>query len=161
MNRTTAAVGSTLFFALAPGGAAVLAPWLLTGWHTGTALPWPLRALGAVLILAGLAVIVPAFVRFVMEGRGTPAPIAAPTTLVIGGLYRYVRNPMYLSVTSAILGQALLLGRWVLVGYAAVFILIAYAFVKVYEEPHLTRVFGPAYERYRRDVPGWWPRLRV
>ena len=79
-----------------------------------------MRAGGAVLIVAGLAVLVPAFVRFVVEGAGTPAPVAQTDRLVVGGLYRYVRNPMYVAVVLVIVGQAVLLGRWVLVGYAVV-----------------------------------------
>lgn len=158
MRRVTAAVGSAVFFAVAPGTVVGLVPWLLTGWHVGTVLPWPLRALGVVMILAGLAVLVPAFVRFVIEGGGTPAPVAPTRTLVVGGLYRYLRNPMYVAVVSAILGQALLLGRVVLLWYGLLAIIATVVFVKAYEEPYLKRRYGSAYEEYRRQVPGWWPR---
>lgn len=133
-------------------------PWALTGWHSGTVLPGPLRAFGVLLIVAGLAVLVPAFVRFVSEGAGTPAPVAPTDRLVVGGLYRYLRNPMYVAVVLVILGQAVLLGRWVLVGYAVVAAATMVAFVKGYEEPHLSRTYGADYEAYRRQVPGWWPR---
>jgi protein-S-isoprenylcysteine O-methyltransferase Ste14 len=158
MKRGAAAGGSALFFALAPGTVAGLLPWALTGWRVGTVLPWPVRVLGALLILAGLLVIVPAFVRFVMEGAGTPAPVAQTDHLVIGGPYRYVRNPMYVAVLLAIIGQAVLLGRWALVGYALVAGAAMVSFVKAYEEPYLLRTYGPEYEAYRRAVPGWWPR---
>ena len=85
----------------------------------------------------------------------------APTEqLVVGGLYRYVRNPMYLAVGAVILGQAAVLGWWVLVAYALVFGATVWSFVHWYEEPTLSRRFGPAYDEYRRSVPGWWPRLR-
>jgi protein-S-isoprenylcysteine O-methyltransferase Ste14 len=120
VKRAAAAAGSALFFAVAPGVIAGLVPWLLTGWETGD--PWlPLQIAGAVLVLAGGGVVVHAFARFVIEGLGTPAPVAPPERLVVGGLYRYVRNPMYLAVGAAILGQALLLGQYGLLIYLAVF----------------------------------------
>jgi protein-S-isoprenylcysteine O-methyltransferase Ste14 len=85
----------------------------------------------------------------------------APTQrLVIGGTYRHVRNPMYLAVIATLLGQALLLQRPILLGYAAVVTVAFVAFVRGYEEPTLRRTFGDQYEAYRRAVPGWWPRLR-
>jgi protein-S-isoprenylcysteine O-methyltransferase Ste14 len=160
MKRPAAAAGSALFFALAPGTVAGLLPWSLTGWRIGTALPWPARLFGALLIVAGLLVIVPAFVRFVVEGAGTPAPVAQTDRLVVGGPYRYLRNPMYVAVLLTIAGQALLLGRWVLVTYGLLAAAAMVAFVKGYEEPHLLEVYGADYEAYRRVVPGWWPRLR-
>jgi protein-S-isoprenylcysteine O-methyltransferase Ste14 len=119
-----------------------------------------MRALGAVLLVAGLIALVGAFARFVVEGLGTPAPVAAPERLVVGGVYRYVRNPMYVAVLAAIVGQALLLGRLVLLLYAAGAWLVVAAFVRFYEEPTLTRRFGADYEAYRRAVPAWWPCLR-
>jgi protein-S-isoprenylcysteine O-methyltransferase Ste14 len=118
------------------------------------------RGLGALLIVAGLPVLVGAFVRFVTEGLGTPAPVAPPERLVVGGLFRYVRNPMYVAVLAAILGQALLLWQSALLGYGLAAGLAMYAFVRLYEEPHLTEHFGDAYREYQRQVPGWWPRLR-
>jgi protein-S-isoprenylcysteine O-methyltransferase Ste14 len=161
MRRPIAAVGSAVFFLLAPGVVVGLIPWLLTGWQVREPLPYwaPMRVLGMILLVAGLIVLVGAFVRFVVEGLGTPAPVAAPERLVVGGVYRYVRNPMYVAVLAAIAGQALLLGRLGLLVYAAVAWLIAAAFVRWYEEPTLTRRFGADYEAYRRAVPAWWPRL--
>jgi protein-S-isoprenylcysteine O-methyltransferase Ste14 len=113
-------------------------PWLLTGWHeTGVAV-W-LQVLGWALVALGAAVLLEAFARFVVEGAGTPAPAAPTEKLVVGGLYRYVRNPMYLAVAAVIAGQALVLGRWVLVGYGSVFGLAVWSFVHWYEEPTLRR----------------------
>ena len=111
-----------------------------------------------VLLVAGAGVLVHAFARFVAEGVGTPAPVAPTRELVVGGLYRYVRNPMYLAVLAAILGQALVLGRLVLVPYAAVVAAAFVAFVRGYEEPTLAWQFGARYQAYRAAVPGWWPR---
>jgi protein-S-isoprenylcysteine O-methyltransferase Ste14 len=120
MRRPTAAVGSTVFFVVAPGIVGGLIPWWLTGgWQVREPLPYwaPMRVLGAILLLAGVIVVVGAFVRFVVEGFGTPAPIAAPERLVVGGVYRYVRNPMYVAILVAIVGQALLPKRVILVAY--------------------------------------------
>jgi protein-S-isoprenylcysteine O-methyltransferase Ste14 len=158
-SRARAAVGSAVFVALAPGLAAGLVPWLLTDWHAHRR--WlPLRIAGFVLILGGVPILVHAFVRFVAEGLGTPAPVAPPERLVIGGVYRYVRNPMYVAVAATIVGQALLFGRAVLFAWAAAFALAVWSFVRFYEEPTLQRRFGADYDEYRRTVPAWWPRFR-
>jgi protein-S-isoprenylcysteine O-methyltransferase Ste14 len=162
MRRPTAAVGSAVFFVVGPGIMVGLIPWLSTGWHVREPLPYwaPMRVLGVILLLAGLIALIQAFVRFVVEGLGTPAPIAAPERLVVGGLYRYVRNPMYVAVLALIVGQGLLLGELGVLVYAAAFWLISAAFVRWYEEPALSGRFGADYEAYRRAVPAWWPRLR-
>jgi protein-S-isoprenylcysteine O-methyltransferase Ste14 len=162
MRRTTAALGSVIFFALAPGVVAGFIPWWLTGWRVRQPfLFWvmtPLRVVGAALIASGAVVLVGAFVRFAADGVGTPAPIAPTQMLVVGGLYRYVRNPMYLAVIAVIIGQALVLGQPVLLTYAAVVGADMAAFVNGYEEPALADRFGAEYEAYRRAVPAWWPR---
>jgi protein-S-isoprenylcysteine O-methyltransferase Ste14 len=160
MRRAGAALGSVVFFALAPGVVAGLVPWWLTGWRVRSLPAWwlPLRLAGVVLLVAGTAVLVQAFARFVVEGLGTPAPVAPPRELVVGGLYRYVRNPMYLAVLAAIVGQALVLGQLGLLPYAAVVAAAFVAFVHWYEEPTLALQFGDRYQAYRRSVPGWWPR---
>ena len=119
-----------------------------------------LKLAGLVLIAGGLAMLLPAFARFVFEGIGTPAPVAPPEKLVVGGLYRHVRNPMYVAVTAIIIGQALLLGRPVLLLYALAFMAAVASFVHLYEEPVLSARYGEQYDEYRRAVPAWWPRLR-
>ena len=148
-----------MFLVVAPGVVAGLIPWWLTGWQRTTIWP-PLQLVGALLIIGGVIVLVDAFVRFVVEGIGTPAPVAPTQQLVVGGLYRHVRNPMYLAVGTTIVGQALLLGRPVLLLYAAAFAATVFAFVRLYEEPTLALQFGDRYEVYKGAVPGWWPRLR-
>jgi len=155
----SAALGSALFFVVAPGVVVGLVPWWLTRWEPLPAAPW-VRLLGAVLLVLTLPILVSAFVRFVRDGLGTPAPVAPTEHLVVTGAYRYVRNPMYLAVLGAILGQALLLSQPRLSGYAAIVALLVVSFVKLYEEPALSRRFGDRYEAYCRAVPGWWPRLR-
>ncbi len=160
VRTARAALGSLVFLVLAPGAVAGLVPWLLTGWDAKEPLPYwlPVRIAGAILIGAGAGVLLSAFLRFVVEGTGTPAPVAPPERLVVGGLYRYVRNPMYLAVAATIVGQALVLGRPVLVLWAAAFAVAVGSFVHWYEEPTLRRRFGEEYEEYRRAVPAWWPR---
>ena len=163
MRRSSAAVGSAVFFLLAPGVVVGLIPWWLTGgWQVREPLPYwaPMRPLGGVLLVAGLIALVRAFARFVVEGLGTPAPVAAPERLVVGGAYRYVRNPMYVAVLTAIVGQSLLLAWLGLVLYAGVVWAAVAVFVRFYEEPTLARRFGADYEAYRRAVPAWLPRLR-
>lgn len=144
---------------LAPGVVAVLIPYLLTGWQMETA-PVAVRIAGAVLIALGSGFLLHAFARFVVEGLGTPAPVAPTEHLVVGGVYRYVRNPMYLAVGATIVGQALLLGQPGLLAYAAAFGAVVFSFVRLYEEPTLTEQFGASYQAYRSAVPGWLPRLR-
>jgi protein-S-isoprenylcysteine O-methyltransferase Ste14 len=155
-------VGSLVFLVLAPGVVAGLVPWWLTGWRLREPLPYwlPLRVAGSILLAAGVVVLLHAYARFVVEGLGTPAPVAPTERLVVGGVYRYVRNPMYLAVAATIVGQALALGQLILLPYAAAFGVAVAAFVHWYEEPTLRRQFGEQYEAYRRAVPGWWPRRK-
>jgi protein-S-isoprenylcysteine O-methyltransferase Ste14 len=131
----------------------------LTGWDSADP-PAPLVVLGIAPIAAGALVLLHAFARFVIEGVGTPAPVAPTEHLVVGGAYHYVRNPMYLAVGSLIAGQALVLGRAVLFAYLAVFAAAVAAFVMGYEEPTLRATYGREYDRYTETVPRWIPRLQ-
>jgi protein-S-isoprenylcysteine O-methyltransferase Ste14 len=159
VRKKAAALGTAAFLILVPGTTAGLIPWLLTGWQVRDPPPHlVIRLVGLALVVVGAVVVIGAFVRFVTEGRGTPAPIAPTERLVVGGLYRYVRNPMYLAVAATIVGQALLLGRLELLAYAALFLGTTGAFVYWYEEPMLLQRYGSKYETYRRAVPRWWPR---
>jgi protein-S-isoprenylcysteine O-methyltransferase Ste14 len=153
-----AAAGSLLFLVVVPGVVAGLVPWLLTGWDAAGDVPVPVVVAGVALTAAGAAALLHAFARFVLEGLGTPAPVAPTERLVVGGLYRYVRNPMYLAVAAVIVGQALILGRPILLLYAVVFGAVVWSFVRVYEEPTLARRYGAEYDAYRGAVPAWVPR---
>lgn len=159
-ERRRAAVGTALF-ALAPATAAGLVPWLLTRWQVRRPVPGgaPAQLAGALLLGAGASVIANSFVHFAVEGVGTPAPFAPPKHLVVGGLYRYVRNPMYVAIAAAVTGQGLLLGQPKLFAAAALGAVPVAAFVKFYEEPTLARKFGAEYQVYRDNVPRWLPRL--
>ena len=158
MRRAKAAFGSLLFLLVAPGVVAGLIPWWLTGWDLEPASP-VIRGAGVALIALGTGFLLHAFTRFAIEGLGTPAPAAPTERLVVGGIYRYVRNPMYLAVGATIVGQSLLLGRPELLAYAAAFGAVVFCFVRLYEEPTLAEQFGSSYEAYRRSVPAWLPRL--
>jgi protein-S-isoprenylcysteine O-methyltransferase Ste14 len=153
-------IGTIVFLLLAPGVVAGLDPWLITGWrpHDWGEAAWLILPIAWVVIASGGAFLLHAFGLFAVHG-GTPAPVAPTQTLVVTGVYRFVRNPMYVAVLAIILGQALLFGSWWLALYAAVALAAVVAFVKGYEEPTLTRTHGDQYVEYRRNVPGWWPRL--
>jgi protein-S-isoprenylcysteine O-methyltransferase Ste14 len=161
-RKAWASAGSVLFFILAPGTVVGLVPWWLTGWRFGSrSVAWiPVQVVGGLLLVSGVAVLVDAFTRFVREGAGTPAPVAPTRELVVGGLYRHVRNPMYLAVLAGILGQALLLVRPVLFSYALLVGLAVVTFVQWYEQPALRRQYGARYDAYMAAVPGWWPSWR-
>ena len=137
-------------------------PWLLTGWVLPPASSTSLvvrGCLAVVAVLSGLAVLIGAFVRFVREGSGTPAPVAPTDRLVIGGMFRFVRNPMYLAVVTILLGQSALFASTTLLIYTLVVWAAMAAFVRWYEEPVLATRYGPQYEDYRRNVRAWWPKL--
>ncbi|MFM9864611.1 MAG: methyltransferase family protein [Micropepsaceae bacterium] len=161
MNRVSAALGSIVFFFLAPGTVAGLVPWWISGWTAQVPLldVEPVRMGGAALISAGLIVLIDSFRRFAMDGLGTPAPVLPTKHLVVSGWYRHVRNPMYVAVVALILGQALMFSDWRLLAYAAAVWLGFHVFVTQYEEPTLRATFGEDYEVYCRAVGRWWARL--
>jgi protein-S-isoprenylcysteine O-methyltransferase Ste14 len=160
-QRTVAVLGSVVFFVVAPFTLAGLIPWSMTDWQLqppflGLELT---RGVGAIMILAGVPGLVDAFARFALQGLGTPAPIAPTRNLVVTGLYRYVRNPIYVAVVAIILGQAVLLGDSRLIVYGALLWLFFHLFVVAYEEPTLEQTFGSEYEAFRAAVPRWIPRM--
>jgi protein-S-isoprenylcysteine O-methyltransferase Ste14 len=148
-----------LFTILVPGTVLVLIPLALLHSRLGPPLDFsPVYYLGIVPLFIGLVVIFWCFADFIRPGRGTPAPYDPPRTLVIGGLYRYVRNPQYVGVFLVALGEAFLSRAPVLFGYT-LFLLLAYnLLVRCYEEPTLKRQFGEAYQEYCATVPRWFPR---
>ena len=161
MRKTIAVLGSALFFAVAPSVLAGLIPWSITHWEFRP--PFfdlqATRGVGMLLIAAGVPGLIDSFARFALQGLGTPAPIAPTQHLVVTGLYRYVRNPMYVAVAAVIFGQAVLFGDWQLFVYGALFCLLCHLFVVGYEEPTLKKSFGTEYEAFLINVPRWIPRL--
>jgi len=159
--RVAAIVGSAIFLVVAPGFVAGIAPWWISGWRMeapffGIAL---LRFAGGALLSVGIIGLLDSFARFALQGLGTPAPVFPTQHLVISGLYRYVRNPMYVAVVSAIFGQGLIFGDVRLLEYGGLVWLLIHLFVVFYEEPTLTKSFGTEYQIYRRSVPRWIPRF--
>jgi protein-S-isoprenylcysteine O-methyltransferase Ste14 len=152
-------IGTIVFLFLAPGIVAGFIPWLISGWrpHDWGNADW-LVPVAWIAIVLGVAFLLHAFALFALH-HGTPAPVAPTETLVVTGAYRFVRNPMYLAVLTIILGQALLFASWWLVLYAAIALTAVATFVMGYEEPTLTDTYGEEYLDYKRNVPGWWPRL--
>jgi protein-S-isoprenylcysteine O-methyltransferase Ste14 len=118
----------------------------------------PVRWLGLVLLLPGAALMLWCFVDFARRGRGTPAPVAPPTTLVIQGAYRWVRNPMYVGGVMILAGETVLWQAPGLAAYLCLFWGCAHLFVTLYEEPSLTRRFGEPYRAFLHAVPRWIPR---
>jgi protein-S-isoprenylcysteine O-methyltransferase Ste14 len=162
MNRRAAVLGSLVFLVLAPGTVAGVVPWWISRWQLqrpllGVAL---LRVAGGVLIAASAGALLDSFARFALRGRGTPAPVLPTRHLVVTGLYRHVRNPMYVAVVAAVAGQGLLLGDVRVLGYGALLWLVFHLFVIGYEEPTLRRSFGAEYDAFRANVPRWIPRVR-
>src|SRR5215475_5934290 len=161
MKRTMALLGSAIFLVIAPGTLAVYVPWTFTRWRLAPPLLgfFPLRVVGVAMVAAGLPVLLDSFARFAIQGLGSPVPVAPPQHLVVTGLYRYVRNPMYVAVLLLIFGEAIFFADPRLAAYGAVVWLLFYAFVRLYEEPAPKEQFGAEYHTYKANVPRWIPRL--
>ena len=150
MRRVFAIVGSIVFLLIAPGTVAGVIPWEISHWR---------MQVGASFIGVSIPMLLDSFARFALRGIGTPAPVFPPKHLVVTGLYRNVRNPMYVAALGVIQGQGLLLGDVRVLGYGALVWLISHLFVIGYEEPTLRKRFASEYEAYRASVPRWIPRL--
>ena len=160
--RARAILGSVLFLFVAPGTVVGLVPWWISKWKV---LPTPpgflvVQLIGILMLAVSVLILLEAFARFALQGIGTPAPVSPTRHLVVTGFYRFVRNPMYVAVVAAILGQSMILANLMLVLYAAVVWIVTNLFVVIYEEPTLRRKFGNEYADFRANVPRWIPRLR-
>lgn len=159
LDVTMVLIKTIIFTFLVPGTVTILVPyWLLSSPSS----PQPMhlgvfRYFGVLPTLIGTAIYFWCAWDFTFAGRGTPAPIDPPKELVVRGLYRYVRNPMYVGILSILLGEALLFASWRLVEYTAVVFFFFFLFVALYEEPSLRQKFGESYRRYCKSVPRWIP----
>ncbi len=142
-----------LWFVAVPGTLCGLVPWLLVRWTSADF--GAFRFAGMALIPVGAAALVWCFFDFVTKGRGTPNPLDPPKELVVNGLYRYSRNPMYVAVLMVLCGEALWFERPILFGWAAVMFVVFTLFATLYEEPKLRTLFGDEYDRYRESVRRW------
>lgn len=151
-------VKTLIFTVVMPGTVGLYVPQALKNGHSK--LPFSSPWLGIALFACGAAVYFWCAWDFVSKGLGTPAPIDAPRVLVVKGLYRFTRNPMYVGVTCVILGQAVYYGSRSVAVYVCVVVAAFYLFVVFYEEPTLRRLFGSQYEEYCSRVPRWVWRIR-
>jgi len=143
-----------------PGILLVYLPLAITGFRVPTGEPTWHRPAAWALIALGLVPLLESIVRFVRIGRGTLMPAVPTEHLVATGLYRYVRNPMYVGDTVVLIGETILFWHVDMALYTGVVWLALYLFVRLYEEPNLLRRHGEEYLRYCQQVRRWWPRLK-
>jgi protein-S-isoprenylcysteine O-methyltransferase Ste14 len=147
-----------LFTILQPGIVAGLIPYLILRGRAGQLLPENFSTAhyaGAVLMVVGFSIMAACILRFATEGKGTLSPLDPTKKLVVRGLYRYSRNPMYVGVMILLLGESLFWWSIALAGYAAVVFVGFNLFILLHEEPRLRREFGQEYESYFREVRRW------
>jgi protein-S-isoprenylcysteine O-methyltransferase Ste14 len=155
--RLVLALRALFFLVLVPGTVAGYLPYrILSGAGKWRRPELSVSSAAAMLlVLAGAAVLLACVWEFFARGRGTLAPVDPPRELVVGGLYRWTRNPMYNGVLTFLVGEAWLFSSPVLLGYGALFLATVHLFVVLYEEPDLAARFGDSYASYRRAVPRW------
>jgi len=151
---------SLFFTILFPGTVTLLVPyWIVSRELAGLSGAWTWHHFAGLPVIAlGAGVLLRCIWDFYATGRGTLAPVDPPTKLVVHGLYRYARNPMYLGVVLIVLGEAVFFRSPTLLVYSGIFFGIVHIFVVDYEEPTLRSKFGEPYDVYRRAVPRWVPR---
>lgn len=159
MGKTEASIGSALFFFVAPGTVAGIIPYWITRWRIGEDANLSANIIGVALIAAGATALIECFVRFARTSGGTPSPLAPTQRLVVTGLYRFVRNPMYVAVLMLIMGQMFVFASAGLMAYAIVIWLAFHIFVVAFEERRLAAEFPEDYEVYTEHVGRWIPRL--
>jgi protein-S-isoprenylcysteine O-methyltransferase Ste14 len=155
--KTFLALRSVLFVILIPGTVVGYIPLqILRNAKQTTAPAWSVTSLlAAGLFGVGVSLLLRCVWDFFAAGRGTLAPFDPPKILVVRGLYRFTRNPMYNGVLAAVAGEAWLFRSVALLEYGALMFLIFHLVVVVYEEPTLESQFGDSYRVYRRAVPRW------
>ena len=154
----------SLFFALLlPGSVTLLIPYFILSGRGGIRVQqWgSLQYLAVIGVAAGATILIWCISDFARVGRGTLSPVDPPSTLVVRGLYRYVRNPMYVGVLLLLLGEAALFQSRALLIYTGIWFLFVNLFVILYEEPTLRGKFGDSYDQYRRSVRRWIPRRMI
>jgi protein-S-isoprenylcysteine O-methyltransferase Ste14 len=161
-RRVVLLLETIVFSILVPGTVAFwLPPVILDRARLGFPRSWSILQFAALVPLAlGAAIYVRCVWEFAARGRGIPAPIDHPKQLVVTGLYRHVRNPMYLGVLVFLLGEALFLEYLGFLIYALAWFCVVHLVVLTYEEPNLRRKFGTSYDRYARSVRRWIPGRR-
>lgn len=161
-SRRSLAFLGTILFLVAPATVLGLVPFWLSGWRVQPAFLGlgALRVIGGILLAGGVAVLLDSYFRLALQGLGTPAPVFPTRRLVVTGLFRYVRNPIYVALVTGIIGQALMLGSLPVLAYGLFVWLAFHGFVLIHEEPRLRKKFGGQYEDFCTHVPRWLPRVR-
>ena len=160
MSSFWLALRSLVWTVALPGMVAGYVPWRYVGLRQAT-FSWrdPVQLFGLLLVALGAGVLATCIWEFAHRGRGTLAPVDPPKHLVVQGLYRYVRNPMYVGVTTSLMGELLIARTAALALYCGCWLAAVNLFIIGYEEPTLRRLFGASYEQYTRTVGRWIPRL--
>lgn len=152
------ALRSLLWTILLPGVQAGYLPWRFFGLREARpALSNPADLLGLLAMTAGALLLGACILEFARSGRGTLSPADPPKQLVVQGLYRFVRNPMYLAVITILIGECLVVRGRPMLEFTAVWVVVVNLFVMGYEEPTLRREFGDSYRRYTEQVGRWIP----
>lgn len=146
---------NAVFTLVVPGTVAGVVPWFIGRGRETAPLGYALIAV--VLFVVGAAIYLWCVWDFATFGRGTPAPIDAPKKLVVRGLYRYVRNPMYVGMFLVLLGWLVLFQTIAILLYLVCWATVVHLFVVFYEEPRLRKLFGDDYEKYRYTTGRWLP----
>jgi len=154
-------IKSIVFFLILPGAVMVYIPYYILSLDVELFFPdiAVLRFMGLIPIFVGMAIILWCFWDFIISGKGTPAPTDPPKNLVVKGLYRLTRNPMYAGVGVVLFGEVLLFKSTALLFYSLIVLLAFHLFIIFYEEPTLKNKFGDSYELYVASVPRWLPRI--
>lgn len=158
VERAWALVKTAIFTLVMPCSVAVWFPWALGLIRTGTRREPAVEALGALMLVAGVLLYGACAFSFAWLGRGTPSPTDYTRSLVVAGPYRYSRNPMYVGVLLALIGEFILFGTSLpaSIAYLIIFLLLVNLFIIAYEEPALRDKFGTEYDEYRRRVRRWF-----
>lgn len=156
-KKVSLIVKTLAFTVLVPGTVAVVIPSIIVKINVSYAMVQPFfpRILGLLATLAGLSICLWCFWVFINKGKGTPSPFDPPKKLVIVGLYRYVRNPMYIGIILIVLGEVILYSSLLLMLYLGMLLVIFHIGVVYYEEPRLKAEFGETYDKYLISVPRW------
>jgi protein-S-isoprenylcysteine O-methyltransferase Ste14 len=154
------AIKTILFMLLVPGVLLVLLPCALIGADVALFSFGISHWFAIPCWMIGAAAMIWCAWAFTVRGRGTPSPTDPPKELVVSGLYRYVRNPIYVGVVLFLLGYVLWYPTLSILLMLPIVVVSSHLFVIFYEEPHLRKTFGAAYEEYCKSVPRWIPKLR-
>lgn len=157
LNMVSLFFRNLVFTILQPGIVTGLVPWLILKeqkyeWHTSLTL-WQYS--GLIFFLAGLLIMLLCIARFAFEGKGTLSPLDPTKKLVIAGLYKYSRNPMYVGVMLILAGEIFFFQSFSLLLYSVIIFCAFHAFIVFREEPRLLQDFGEEYKSYKSTVRRW------